>query len=384
MSHLMRRSRSVFLICAAALSYGFVPAAAQEAADDCPGCEEGAALVSRFGLREAPTPVRERPGWSPPRRIVTILGEPMAERLRRIAPDAEVIGVPNAGAAAEVVQGADVYVGPCTPQIVQAGTELKWIQLPSAGAESCAGLPGVAERGILVTNTQRIYGPQIAEHVMAMVLSFARRLYLYGAAQRAGSWSEALMSIRKAGFWELDGKTMLVVGLGGLGTEVARRANALGMRVTATRNSRREGPDFVEYVGLADELSELAAQADVVVNTTPLTPDTRGLFDADFFASMKPTAYFINVGRGKSVVTADLVAALEAGRIAGAGLDVTDPEPLPPGHPLWSLPDVILTPHVAAGSDFFIQRLETMITENVRRYVAGGPMLSVVDLERGY
>jgi phosphoglycerate dehydrogenase-like enzyme len=156
------------------------------------------------------------------------------------------------------------------------------------------------------------------------------------------------------------------------------------MRVIATRGSRREGPDFVSYVGLADELLDLVPQADVVVNAAPLTPATTGLFGARFFAAMKPGAYFINVGRGRSVVTADLLAALEAGQIAGAGLDVTDPEPLPDGHPLWSRPEVIITPHVAAGSDLRVERLWIVLRENLRRYAAGEPMLSVVDTARGY
>jgi phosphoglycerate dehydrogenase-like enzyme len=156
------------------------------------------------------------------------------------------------------------------------------------------------------------------------------------------------------------------------------------MRVIATRGSRREGPDYVEYVGLADEVSKLAAQADVVINTAPLTDRTRGMFNAELFAKMKPTAYFVSVGRGASTVTADLVAALGKGELAGAGLDVTDPEPLPEGHPLWSMPRVIITPHTAGRSDKSRDRLFLLVQENLRRYVAGEPMLSVVDIERGY
>jgi len=174
------------------------------------------------------------------------------------------------------------------------------------------------------------------------------------------------------------------VGLGGIGTEVARRAHALGMRVVATRRSSRSGPDFVDYVGLSDELGDLVAEADVVVTALPLTPETTRMFDAEFFAAMKPTAYFINVGRGKSVVTDDLMAALESGELAGAGLDVTDPEPLPTDHPLWRLPNVIITPHVAASSVQAVERLQAVVRENLRRYVAGEPMLSVVDVGRGY
>jgi phosphoglycerate dehydrogenase-like enzyme len=183
---------------------------------------------------------------------------------------------------------------------------------------------------------------------------------------------------------EVGGRTMLVVGLGGIGTEVARRAHALGMRVIATRNSSREGPDFVARVGLPGDLAAFAAEADVVVNATPLTPETEDLFDEEFFAAMKPGGYFVSVGRGASTDTDALVDALRSGHLAGAGLDVTDPEPLPAGHPLWSMPNVIITPHVASNSDVQDEREWILAVENLRRYVAGEPLLNVVDLRRGY
>jgi phosphoglycerate dehydrogenase-like enzyme len=196
---------------------------------------------------------------------------------------------------------------------------------------------------------QRVAGPVMAEHVIAMMLAFARGLQFFIPEREAGRWTEEPpSSVRMV---TIEGKNVLVVGLGGIGTEVARRAHALGMRVTATRASGREGPEFVSYVGLPDELHKLAADADFIVNTTPLTPQTTGIFNASFFAAAKPGAYFINVGRGGSVVQADLVAALESGRIAGAGLDVTEPEPLPSTSPLWKMQNVITTPHVSADSD---------------------------------
>ena len=164
------------------------------------------------------------------------------------------------------------------------------------GAERCVALSAIHERNILVTNAQRIYGPEIAEHVMAMILSFTRGLYLFIPAQSEGAWDRRLVPEER--LWELEGKTLLVVGLGGIGTEVARLGHAMGMRVTATRNSSRSGPAFVAYVGLADELGKLAAEADVVVNCLPMTPDTADTFDAELFSAMKPTAFFINVGRG--------------------------------------------------------------------------------------
>ena len=176
----------------------------------------------------------------------------------------------------------------------------------------------------------------------------------------------------------------MVVGLGGNGTQGAKRGHGLGKGVIGTGGRRSEGPDFVDYVGLADEAIKLAAQADVVINTAPLTDRTRGMFNAEFFAAMKSTAYFVSVGRGASTVTDDLITALESGAIGGAGLDVTDPEPLPEGNPLWTMPRVIISPHTGGQSDKSRDRLFLLVGENLRRYVAGEPMLSVVNIERGY
>jgi phosphoglycerate dehydrogenase-like enzyme len=358
------------------------PLLAQATVGSCPLCDEASGLVDRFGLRESADPVRERSNWSVPRKVVTEFGTPFAEQLSLIAPNAEVIGVNSLQDVPALIAGADVYIGRCTPEIIAAGQDLKYIHIPRAGADTCAEIPEVAERGILVTNMQRVLSAQIADHAMALVLSLSRNMAAFGVDQAQGSFD---MSRRgQSPVFLLEGKTMLVVGLGGIGTEVAKRADAFGMRVTATRNSSREGPDFVDYVGLADEVLELAAEADVVVNATPLTPATDGMFDAEFFEAMKPTAWFINVGRGQSVRTADLVAALESGAIAGAGLDVYDPEPLPPGHALWDMPNVVLTPHVAGVSDRGRMFYGGLAAINFRRYAAGEPVLNVVNLRRGY
>jgi phosphoglycerate dehydrogenase-like enzyme len=214
-----------------------------------------------------------------------------------------------------------------------------------------------------------------------MMFALGRKLPAFMAAQREGQWERDLAD---EGMWAMEGKTVLVVGLGGIGTEVARRAHALGMKVIAIRNSRREGPPYVARVGLPGELLGFAREADFVVNTAPLTDATRGMFDAAFFGAMRRGAHFINVGRGQSVVTGDLVAALRSGQVGGAGLDVTDPEPLPPDHPLWQVPNVIITPHVSTRSDLGAQARWAVARENLRRYVAGERMLSVVDVERGY
>jgi phosphoglycerate dehydrogenase-like enzyme len=344
--------------------------------------EQARPVIERLGLRESEKPVREAPGWKRPSRIVVRGDAERARWLQPAAPGVELVPASSTEEAIAVAAGADGVVGFCAPELLEAGTGIRWLQLPYAGAEYCLAIPAIRERGILVTNAQRIYGPEIAEHVMAMILSFTRGLYRYIPQQARSTWERGLVA--EENLWELEGKTLLVVGLGGIGTEVARLGHGIGMNVIATRNSSRRGPDFVSYVGLADELPQLVVRADVVVNAAPLTPATNDLFDAEFFAAMKTTAYFINVGRGGSVVTDDLVSALQSGDLAGAGLDVTDPEPLPDGHPLWKLPNVIITPHVAAGSDLRSERLWIVMRENLRRYVAGEPMLSVVDTTKGY
>jgi phosphoglycerate dehydrogenase-like enzyme len=342
------------------------------------------AMIEELGLRESATPVRELPGWQRPRKVVARVDSP--ERLpllQAAAPGVEIVLVGSAEEAVGAVSDAQVLMGLCEEEVVAQGPELHWIQVYSAGVEDCVASLGIRQGHKLLTNGQRIGSPALAEHAIALMMALVRGLDVYHANQLKGSWRRDV-GMERGEFMELEGRTMLVVGLGGIGTQTAKRGHGLGMRVIATRSSRREGPDYVEYVGLADETMELARQADVVINTTPLTDETRGMFNAAFFKAMKPSAYFVSVGRGGSTVTDDLIAALNNGDIAGAGLDVTDPEPLPDGHPLWATPRVLISPHTAGRSDKGRERLFLLVAENLRRYVAGEPMLSVVDIERGY
>jgi phosphoglycerate dehydrogenase-like enzyme len=295
----------------------------------------------------------------------------------------EIVPAVSVEEAGREVAGAQVLLGFCDEEILAQGADLHWVQVYWSGVEDCVANPGMLQGDKVLTNGQAIASPALAEHAIALMMALVRGLDAYHVNQLAGSWQDDV-GLSSSDLVELTGRTALVVGLGGIGTQTAKRAHGLGMRVIATRGSRREGPDYVDYVGLADETLELARQADVVINTTPLTDDTRGLFDAAFFRAMKPTAYFISVGRGASTVTDDLVAALRAGELAGAGLDVTDPEPLPDGHPLWTMPRVVISPHMAGRSDRSGERLFLLVRENLRRYVTGEPLLSVVDIERGY
>jgi phosphoglycerate dehydrogenase-like enzyme len=330
-------------------------------------------FIAETGVREGAVPARELPGWRPDPTIMLWADPDDVASIAREFPDTRFI---VAGA-----EEADVIVGSCDADAIRAAENLVWVQIFSAGAERCLAVEELRSGKVLLTNMQKMSSPAIGEHAVAMALSLARGLIRYGKVMPDGAWRRDMT--QEPDMFSVSGKTMLVVGLGGIGTAAAKRAKALGMRVIATRNSSREGPSFVDYVGLSDELPELAGKADIIVNALPLTSSTAGMFDKALFAQAKPGAYFINVGRGGTVVTDALVEALESGRLAGAGLDVTDPEPLPSDHPLWQMPNVIITPHVSwAGAD---RRLHNMLLrENIRRYLAGERLLNVVDPERGY
>jgi phosphoglycerate dehydrogenase-like enzyme len=215
-----------------------------------------------------------------------------------------------------------------------------------------------------------------------MAMALAHGLDTFAVDTSKGIWSREHGGTTP--MQSLEGKTMLVVGLGGIGTEVAGKAHGLGMKIVATRDKDRNKPDFVSYVGLANEMLTLAKSADVIVNCVPLTPQTTGMYNAAFFAALKPTAFFINVARGASAVTADLTKALNEHRLAGAGLDVVEPEPLPPESPLWHAPHVIISPHISSRSDLPGEARWILAVENLRRYTNGEKMLSVVNLTKGY
>lgn len=348
-----------------------------------PADTDAESLIQRYDLRVADQPVSDRSDWQPPKKVLVAGADHQRLNwLREAVPTVELHGVADSEEALEYIEDADALIGLCSGKLLDAGKNVRWIQMMTAGVERCISLEQITEREPLVTSMARVTGPVIAEHVLALVLSLSRGLYPYAQEQLVGNWSPDAPG--ENGMQVIQGKTMLIVGLGGIGTETARRAHALGMKVTAIRASRPEGPDYVSKVGLPDDLDEMIVEADVVVNALPLTDDTRNLFDAGLFERMKSTALFINVGRGGTVVTDDLVEALQNGDIAGAGLDVTEPSPLPQDHPLWIAPNTIITPHVAARSDLGREARWQVVRENLRRYTAGEPMISVVDLERGY
>ena len=369
----------------------FLTLCASSLADATPSAE-AKALIEELDLRAAATPVTDDPDWRPEKIAVLLLplpgiaGDEFKQALQNAAGDTEIIFfAPGDGEKAQqqLLESADGLIGLCTPTIFrQAGENLRWIHNYFVGMDLCKGYSETQLDTITFTNTKRLSGPAIAEHSIAMLLALTRDLPAYVQAQNERRFQRIPQGGMK--FGELKNQTMLVVGLGGIGTEIARRAHGLGMRVIATRRSSREGPDFVERVGLSNELYDMAAEADVIVNALPLTTETAGIFNREFFEMTKRGAIFLSVGRGKTTVTADLVNALESGQLGAAGLDVTDPEPLPKSSPLWDMPNVIITPHVAAASVDTFRRGQIIAVENLRRFATGTPLLNEVDLRKGY
>jgi phosphoglycerate dehydrogenase-like enzyme len=349
-----------------------------------------ASTMARYRIEEAPAPVRTNPLWKAPRKILLLdYGGRMsvqAGALRAAAQGVPTVFASDAATAIAAAADADVIIGfnpeVCDARIINSASKLRWLASLSAGVENCMGLPAIKARSLMMTNMRGIDAPVIAEHAIAMMLALAHGLDRFALDTAQQQWSRT--SAAQVPMQFLEGNTLLVSGLGGIGTEVARRGAGLGMKVVATREGGSGKPDFVSYVGQPGELLTLARTADVVVSAVPLTRQTTGLYDAKFFAALKPSALFINIARGGSVVTADLTAALNSGRLAGAGLDVVDPEPLPPDNPLWKAPRVLLTPHISSRSDLPGDARWIITSENLRRYIAGDRMLSVVDLQRGY
>ena len=318
---------------------------------------------------------------------VTYFASPMSpeERaeLKTIAPNLRIVtDLTPAQAMARASEADGVEGRYATPEFLSSATKLVWVQAMSAGVDRYVTIDQLVKSDrIVLTNHRGVHGPSIADHAMAMLLSLARDLRHHAANQAKREWGRGTSTLTP---FALDGRTMLVVGIGGIGSEIAKRAKASGMRVWATRRSRAPGPEYVDRMGLSGELMSILPEADVVAIAVPLTTETRGMFDRAAFTAMKPGSYLINIARGPIVVTDDLVAALKSGRLAGACLDVTDPEPLPSSSPLWAMPNVVITPHTAGHAEVTVYRRWALLRENLRRFTAGEPLLNVVDKQAGY
>ena len=313
---------------------------------------------------------------------ILVDGNPaLAEELQSANPNAKVVAVTPQTVMREIAD-ADGFIGSIRPEQVRAAKNLKWVQIMSAGAENVlfkSGTTDLRDSNIVLTNNKIVQGPEIADHAFAMLLTLTRRLNVTMRNQREQVWQA-----RPFTGIELRGKTAVVLGMGGIGNQIATRAWAFGMTVIGVDPEDKPLSPFLNKVVKPDQLDEVIPQADVVFVSAPDTPFSHKMMGGKEFELMKPHSYFIAVSRGGLYAMEGLVKALDSQRLDGAGVDVTDPEPLPKEHPLWKFDNVIITPHVAGRSDRDQERMMGTVKENVRRFVDGKPLLNVVDKQKGY
>ena len=295
------------------------------------------------------------------------------DRLREAIPDIDVHLCPTVGEAMEVIGDADAAFGDIVPELLERASNLKWVACPQAGPRAGYYHEGLVNRDLVMTNTREIYNDHISAHIMSLLLGFARGLQVYIPQQVQGVWRQGYDTIY------LPEATVVIVGVGGIGGETARLCSEFGMKVVAVDPRASQPPPGVAELHRPEALDHVLPMGDFVVVTVPETPQTQSMFRAAQFAAMKSSAFFINIGRGATVVLDDLVAALESGEIAGAGLDVYQIEPLPAGHPLWTAPGVLLTPHVAGNGPYLQERRTELFIDNCVRFNEGRPLRNVVD-----
>jgi len=313
-------------------------------------------------------------------KIATHEGIPGAfqERIHELSPGIEVKTNRSAAEFHREVADAHIIYGGLSREDLAVAKQLKWIQYTAAGVENILW-PELVESPVVLTNMQRVYAPSISESAMGLMISLAHGTHRYSVQTRDRQWKVV------PGLFEINGLTLGLVGLGGIGTETAYRAHyGFNMKILAVDPKPLPKPDFVAELHSVDWLPKMVPQVDFLMSASPHTHLTEGMFNESIFRAMKPSAYFVNVSRGKLVNTPDLVRALKEGWIAGAGLDVAYKEPLPADDPLWTAGNIIITCHSSGHSPRTIDRQMAVFTENIRRYTAGLPLLNVVDKKRGY
>lgn len=271
---------------------------------------------------------------------------------------------------------AEVIWGLIEEDDFKRATSLKWVHQPGIGVERHM-YPAFKQSDVVLTNAKGLAATQIPEHAFALLFALTRRVLDQHDFMKRKHWE-------RIPCFEMAGKTMGIVGLGSIGTGLAVRAHAFGMRILAVDPEPIEKPDFVERLEKPEWIGEMMAQSDVVVSCCPITPESHRVVSADAIGRLKPTAYFVNISRGKVVDEEALIYALQSGRIAGAGLDVTYDEPLPEDSPLWDMPNVILTSHSAGASDVGMERSAELFLDNLDRHLKGEELRNVVDKQKGY
>ncbi len=305
----------------------------------------------------------------------------LVQEFETVTPAAKIVPVTAENVMREIVD-ADAFIGDITPAQVRAGKKLRWVQTMSAGVERVLHRSGgndLRDSPITLTNNQIVQGPEIADHAMAMLLTLSRGIHEFLADKQREDWKP-----RPYSGIELNGRTAIVIGVGGIGTQIAFRAWAHGMTVIGVDPEDIPYMPVIAKVVKPDQLDSVLPQADVVFVSAPHTALSNKLLGPRQFGAMKKGAYFIAVSRGPLYDIDALVAALQSRQLAGAGVDVTDPEPLPKGHPLWKCDNAIITPHIAGRSDKDRARMIDTIKQNIRRFVEGKPLINVVDKQKGY
>ena len=309
----------------------------------------------------------------PPQRPTT---REWAARLAAAVPEMSIVVAESDAEAARAVGDADAAFGTIPDALLRQAEMLRWLQAPQAAPPAGYYTPDLIAHPVVVTNFREIYNDHIGAHIMAFVLAFARGFHHYLPRQLRREWRREPPD---TGVIALSEATALIVGVGGIGGEAARLAAAFGMHVIGVDARRREAPPGVVKLDGPDALDALLPLADFVILTVPHTPATEGFMNRARFRLMKRTAFFINIGRGRTTRLDDLVEALKAGEIAGAGLDVFEQEPLPADHPLWTMPGVLITPHTAGFGPHLDERRFAVLLDNCRRFAAGQPLRNVVD-----
>jgi phosphoglycerate dehydrogenase-like enzyme len=304
-------------------------------------------------------------------------GNEWTAALQATAPGVEIVDAADADVP-EALESAEAFYGTIRPEWLAAAPRLRWIQMPIAGLEHSM-FPELVLSPVMLTNMRGIYSDHIADHAYGLLLALARGLPQFMRRQARHDWNTEGVRIV-----HLPDATLGIIGLGGIGRELARRAKVSGMTVLAVDARPEHGSEAVDELWSTERLRELLERSDFVTVCAPHTPETERLLDREKLAWMKPAAYLINVSRGVIVELAALTEALRQGRLAGAALDVFETEPLPADHPLWDMENLILTPHVAwMGPDSEARRLD-VLRANLRRFVAGAPLLNVVDKARWF
>lgn len=306
------------------------------------------------------------------------------ERLQQDFPNHTFIQLQNYDRVPEEIADTDVFIGwSLRPEQFVAAKKLRWIHSPAAAVHQLM-YPELIRSNVTLTNSTGIHGPVVAEHAVAVLLALAKRLPQAMHYQAKHEWSQDQLWHGSPRPREVADSTVLVLGMGGIGREFAKRAKALGMRILAVRENRDKGLDGADAVYDSSQIDEILPQADYVLLCTPVTPATTGIINASRLDKMKPDAYLINVARGPLIDEAALLDTLKHRRIAGAALDVFNEEPLPAESPFWSLDNILITPHTAAVTDRLWERHYKFIFDNMKRFLAGQPLLNEVDKGRGY